>query len=135
MAEIITPARQDRCAACATARWEGWWGPSLQRSHTHCRGCHVTYPGSQRWGHCARCHETSSGIESFDLHQRVDRETGDFTPDCLCTVAASCPSQESLPDVPSQRRWDVSGKTLRLKQAEWGPYWGQDVSHLFGGGP
>ena len=123
------------CAPCTTACREGWWVGTVPKNFTHCRECHVTYPGSQRWGHCARCHETFSGVESFDLHQRVNRESGDFTPDCLCTVAASCPDQESLLGVPSQRRWDVSGKTLNLKEAEWGRYWGQDVPRLFGGGP
>jgi hypothetical protein len=122
------------CPPCTTASREGSWAGTISRDFTHCSGCHVTFPASQRWGHCARCHLTFSGVESFDLHQRVDRDTGDFTPDCLCTVATSRSNQELPLGAPSERRWDVGGKTLNLKQAEWGSYWGQDAPDGFGAG-
>jgi hypothetical protein len=112
------------CAVCAHAGEHGYWGDTIPANFTHCRDCHVTFPASNRWGHCSGCHQTFSGAESFDLHQRITGD-GDIASDCLCAVAMSTTVEESLLGESHQPKWGVGSKTLTLKRAEWGSYWGQ----------
>ncbi len=118
------------CAPCAVADREGWWAGSLPRGTTHCSDCHQTWPGGQRVGHCSRCHQTFSGISSFDLHQRVTAD-GDLGPDCLCSVVVTDLDEESTLGESRHRKWDVRSKTLYLKEADWGSYWGQEAPEVF----
>lgn len=117
----------DGCDPCRTAEVSGWWAGSLPRDCTHCRDCHVTFPGSNRWGHCVRCHQTFSGVLAFDLHQRDDGD-GEFAPDCMCTVLTPGTGETVVYDGTHQRKWAVSGsKTLVLESTAWGEYWAQDT--------
>ena len=109
------------CDACTHADREGWWGSTIPSGFTHCRDCHETWPGSNRWGHCARCHETFNGIVAFDLHQRADSE-GLLTSSCLCSVAAET-ADEPLSAI-RQRTWQVSkSMTLDYREFKWGRAW------------
>jgi hypothetical protein len=130
-----TSTAQDRkvlavCEVCAFAKSNGWWGSTIPAGHTHCRDCHATFPGSNRWGHCSACHRTFSGAKSFDLHQRVTKE-GEIAADCLCAVSDTLPVPDTAHGHPSSRKWAVGSCLLIEKRTVWGAYWGQAAPEAF----
>ncbi len=80
------------CEACNHAHDHGWWGDTLPRdTDTHCRVCHVSYPGSNRWGHCVVCHEMFSSESAFSRHQMVSGcpDTANGMEEALTAYAAA----------------------------------------------
>lgn len=123
----------EACEPCRVAADTGWWNGSIPRNHTQCRDCHVTWPGSNKWGHSPRCHQTFAGTVASDLHQRVGRD-GDMSPDCLCWVLTAGLGEATVDGAPLQRKWAVSGsRTLVSEFGAWGPYWTlvSDLSGVF----
>jgi hypothetical protein len=121
------------CDACQSTAETGSWVNSIPQGFTHCRVCHVTFPGSNRWGHCSRCHQTFSGGVAFDLHQRVDKD-GDIGSDCLCRLLTPGPGEAAMYGAPLQCKWAVSGsRTLVSEFLEWGAFWtlASDLSEVF----
>ncbi len=60
------------CEACTFAHDHGHWGDTLPKgAGTHCRVWHVSWPGSQKWGHCSKCHQTFASVSAFDRHKMV----------------------------------------------------------------
>ena len=60
------------CTPCAYAAEHGWWGDTLpHNTAAHCRSCHVSFPGANKWGHCTKCHQTFRGVSAFDRHQML----------------------------------------------------------------
>jgi hypothetical protein len=126
-------AATDECDACHSAFEDGWWNGSIPRNHTNCHDCHVTFPASNRWGHCSMCHQTFSGSTAFDLHQTVDRD-GDIGSDCLCRLLTPGPGEAAMYGAPLQCKWAVSGsRTLVSEFLEWGAFWtlASDLSEVF----
>jgi hypothetical protein len=61
------------CEVCTNTAAHGWWGRSLEAGFTHCRDCHVSYPGSQVSGHCRGCCNTFRGVRTFDAHKEAGK--------------------------------------------------------------
>lgn len=74
---VVQDLNGEICAPCTHGREHGWWGHGTlpDDTWTHCRHCHVSFPGTQRWGHCVAdgCHETFSGVTTFDAHKGYKR--------------------------------------------------------------
>ena len=67
----LSPEISTGCVPCDHGREHGFWGKGNlpDNTWTHCKDCHVSFPGTQRWGHCSGCCNTFSGITAFDAHQ------------------------------------------------------------------
>ena len=112
------------CQPCKVADREGWWAGSIPKGYTHQSCCHITHPGSQKWGHCTRCHGMFAGTYAFDDHQRVDDE-GNLTDDCLCSVLLGL---QRSPQEPDLEQFQVSPSvSLFRRNAEWDTYWGREA--------
>lgn len=44
-------------------------------SKVKCPECHESFPGTDRFGHCAVCHETFVGLGAFDAHRTGEHGT------------------------------------------------------------
>jgi hypothetical protein len=65
------------CPICEHATEHGAWPHDVLRAgRTHCRGCHRTWLGKTRAGHCGKCHRHFSSQGGFKAHQTINRERG-----------------------------------------------------------
>jgi len=104
------------CAACTFSRIEGHWGKTIPPGYTHCRDCHATWPGGNKWGHCSRCHHTFAGITTFDRHHMAGL--------CDALVSVPTPTKETLPTWEGAHIWPGGGKRyIELVETSWGIGW------------